>query len=104
MNQTYHSDSRTHSPGGKILAKLCTYDTTVAMGACHPSPDNPVSAGLLISPLLGLLLHPVNVGHPLAQVIVCLFPLRYPVQLEEGGARVLVASASLVPNKYTLIV
>ena len=81
--QTYHSNSCTHCLGGKILPELRTDNTTVTMGACHLSPDNPVSAGLLIAPLLGLLLHPVNIGHPLPQVIVCLFPVRYSVQLEE---------------------
>lgn len=74
------------------------------MGARHLSPDNPVSAGLLVAPLLRLLLHTVDVRHPLAQVIICLFPLGYTIHLEEGGVRVLVTSAPLIPNKYSLIV
>lgn len=101
---THHSYSRAHGLWREVLAKLCSYDSTVSMGTGYLPPNHPVLAGLLIPPLLGLLVYPIHVRYPLATVVCCLFSIAYPIQLQEGCIRVLVAPATLVPNKYTLIV
>ena len=74
------------------------------MGTRDLPPDDPVLAWLLLTPLLGFLVHAIHVRHPLAQVVVGLLPVIDSVQLEEGGVRALVTQASLVANKYPLVV
>lgn len=102
--RTYHSDSRTHSFGREVLAKLCSYDSTVAVGTSHLAPDYPILARLFVSPLLWLLVHPVDIRYSLATVVTGLLPTPNTIQLQKGGTRMLVTSPTCVPNKYTLII
>ena len=74
------------------------------MGACHLAPDHPVLARLLLSPLLRLLVHTVDIRYSLAQVVIRLLAFLHAIQLDQRRVGPLVPKTSLVPNEYTLIV
>lgn len=74
------------------------------MGTGHLAPYHSVPIGLLISPLFRLLVHPIDVGYPLAAVVCGVLPVLDSIELQEGSVGVLISPPSLVPNKYPLVV